>query len=158
MTSDPMVQFVVQIPESMKDAIGVRATADDVAMTDIAREAFAAYLDIEYVKPARTRAAKYDSPEEQKRAAYDRAALIRWGRATGTRLYVAGDTASAGVIFLAVETKDYSTLSELREASEDIAEEAEAPKEEPTEPNTFEPEGNELSDDEFLKSLEAEVE
>lgn len=124
-------QVVFQASDGLKDAVGTYATEHNVPMAEVWRLAGAALVGYDLSKdPARTRAAKYDSPEEQKRAQLDRATLIRWGKTTASRLLLEGQIEAATLIAKAVNDKDYETLEELKNIGAEIAA---ATTEEPTE-------------------------
>lgn len=124
-------QIVLHASESFKDMLGKYASANKLSMAEVIRQAVATVIGYDLsAEPARTRAAKYATPEEAKRAALDRATLVRWGNATSGRLLVSGEIEAASVIARAVASKDYETLTALKDAATSPAEEIE--DEEPT--------------------------
>lgn len=125
MTASQQDQLVVMVPSAMKEALGNYSAEHDQPMTETVKEAIAAYIGIDYVKQPRTRTPKFATPEEEKSFKYGRAALIRWGRATASRLLNAGEIEAATVIARALEDKDYETLGALKSASEAEPEEEE---------------------------------
>lgn len=111
-------QIVLHASEAFKDALGKYASDNDLSMAEIIRKATADFIGYDLgAEPARSRAPKYATPEEAKRAALERAALIRWGNSTSSRLLVEGKIEAASIIARAVAQKDYETLNVLRKAS-----------------------------------------
>ena len=118
-------QIVIHASDTFKDALGEWAAANNLSMSEVIRQAVAGKIGYDISKePARTRTPKYATPEEAKRAALDRAALIRWGNATSSRLLNAGEIEGASVIAKAVVGKDYEALTALRDATSDDSDDA----------------------------------
>lgn len=117
-------QIVLHASEEFKDALGTYAAANNTTMAAVIREAVSGLIgyDLEN-EPSRTRTPKYASKAEATRAALDRAALLRWGNATTTKLLDKGEIAAASLIARAVNNKDYETLALLKAASEPKPEE-----------------------------------
>ena len=111
-------QIVIHASDTFKDALGEFAAANNKSMSEVIRQAVATHIGYDISQePARTRTPKYATPEEAKRAALDRAALLRWGNTTSSRLLSEGEIEGASVIAKAVVAKDYETLTALREAA-----------------------------------------
>lgn len=111
-------QIVLHSSEEFKDALGTYATEYNMSMAEVIRQAVADKIGYDLkAEPARTRTPKYATPEQARRAALDRAALIRWGDATSRRLLTDGQIDAAVVIARATASKDYDVLAELKSAS-----------------------------------------
>lgn len=140
MTPPGKEQIVLHASEDFKNALGKYASDHEMAMAEVIRKATATLIGYDLgSEPARMRTPKYATPEEAKRAALDRAALIRWGNATSSRLLVEGKMEPATIIARAVGQKDYETLNALKAAS--------AAKGAPTEAGTTTEESEEGTDD-----------
>lgn len=112
-------QIVIHASDAFKDALGRWASAHDATMSEVIREAVAKHIGYDISRePARSRRPKYATEEEAKAASYERAALIRWGNATSARLLSAGEIEAASIIAKAVVTRDYETLSALKDTAE----------------------------------------
>ena len=113
-------QIVIHASEAFKDALGEWAAAHNESMSEVIRQAVAGKIGYDISRePARTRTPKYATPEEAKRAALDRAALLRWGNTTSSRLLSEGEIEAASTIAKAVVSKDYEGLTALRAYVED---------------------------------------
>ena len=112
-------QIVIHASDAFKDALGEYSAAKNKSMSEVIRQAVATVIGYDISRePARTRTPKYATPEEAKRAALDRAALLRWGNTTSSRLLSEGEIEAASTIAKAVVVKDYEALTALRDASE----------------------------------------
>lgn len=113
-------QIVLQASVGLKEALATWAQEHNEAMAEVIRQAVAALIGYDLASDPKTvRATKYDSPEQQKQAALDRAALLRWGKSATTKAIGAGNIDVATIIARAVNSKDYETLDALKTASDD---------------------------------------
>lgn len=111
-------QIVLHSSEEFKDALGQWATEHNMSMAEVIRQAVADTIGYDLkAEPARSRTPKYDSPEKAKEAALERAALLRWGNRTSSKLLNDGFTVAATTIARAVIVKDYETLAALKYAT-----------------------------------------
>lgn len=111
-------QIVLHASTGFKDALGKYAGANKTSMAEVIREAVAEKIGYTLTNdPPRSRIPKYATKEEQTRANLDRAALMRWGNGTASKLMVAGEIEAASLIARAVVAKDYDTLALLKRAS-----------------------------------------
>jgi hypothetical protein len=114
-------QIVIHASDAFKDALGKWAADHNESMSEVIRQSVAKHIGYDITQePARTRTPKYATPEEAKRAALDRAALIRWGNTTSSRLLFAGEIEAASIIAKAVVGKDYEALTALKDAADQI--------------------------------------
>ncbi len=110
-------QIVLQASSALKEALGDYAQEHNESMAETIRRAVAALIGYDLANDPKTvRTTKYDSPEAQKKAQLERAALVRWARATGQRLLADGQIEAATVIARATADKDYEALDELKTA------------------------------------------
>lgn len=115
-------QVVFQASEGLKEAVGAYATEHNQSMSEVWQTAGALLVGYDRSNdPSRTRAAKYDSPEEQKRVEKLHATLIRWGKTTAARLLNDGQIEAATLIAKAIQAKDYDTLEALNSVGKEIA-------------------------------------
>jgi hypothetical protein len=120
-------QIVIHASDAFKDALGKWSADRDMTMSAVIREAVAKHIGYDLSQePARTRTPKYATPEEAKRAAYDRAALKRWGDSTSSRLLHEGRIDAASIVARAVVNKDYEALAALKDAAEASADDDDA--------------------------------
>lgn len=111
-------QIVFHASEGFKDRLGAYAAEHKTTMAEVLRQATSDLIGWDLAgEPARSRTHRYATKEEEKRATYDRAALMRWGKTTGNRLLANLQVEAATIIARAVMNKDYETLALLKGAA-----------------------------------------
>ena len=117
-------QIVLHASTGFKDRLGEYAAEHGTSMADVIRTAVAERIGYDLGKdPARSRTPKYATPEEAKRAALDRAAILRWANSTSSRLLASDNIEAAMIIARAIANKDYDTLDQLKNASKETTDE-----------------------------------